>query len=86
MCRSRNCIELPRNLLAAFWLAFGALSLLAQTSQDLSELFSISANYRIADWLAVGAISGFAWNQSNRSVFDYKVANVGGAIAVTTRF
>ena len=53
---------------------------------DLSEMLSVSANYRIADWLAVSAISSFAWNQSNHSVFDYKVANVGGAIAVTMRF
>lgn len=53
---------------------------------DLSEMLSISANYRIADWLTVGAISSFAWNQSNHSVFDYKVANVGGAIAITMRF
>ena len=53
---------------------------------DLSEMLSVSANYRIADWLAVSAISSFAWNQSNHSVFDYKVANVGGAIAVSLRF
>jgi len=53
---------------------------------DLSEMLSVSANYRIADWLAVSAISSFAWNQSNHSVFDYKVANVGGAIAVTMHF
>ncbi len=53
---------------------------------DLNELVSASANYRIADWLALSAISSFAWNQSNHSVFDYKVANVGGALAISFRF
>jgi hypothetical protein len=53
---------------------------------DLNELLSFSANYRIADWLAIGAISSFAWSQSNHSVFDYNVANVGGALTVTVRF
>jgi hypothetical protein len=53
---------------------------------DLNEVLSFSANYRIADWLAIGAISSFAWNQSNHSVFDYNVANVGGALTVTVRF
>lgn len=53
---------------------------------DLNELLSFGANYRIADWLAIGAISSFAWSQSNHSVFDYNVANVGGALTVTVRF
>jgi hypothetical protein len=53
---------------------------------DLNELLSFSANYRIADWLTIGAISSFAWSQSNHSVFDYSVANVGGALTVTVRF
>jgi hypothetical protein len=53
---------------------------------DLNELLSFSANYRIADWLAISAISSFAWSQSNHSVFDYSVANVGGALTVTVRF
>jgi hypothetical protein len=53
---------------------------------DLNEMLSFSANYRIADWLAIGAISSFAWSQSNHSVFDYNVANVGGALTVVVRF
>ena len=53
---------------------------------DLNEMLSFSANYRIADWLAIGAISSFAWSQSNHSVFDYNVANVGGALTVIVRF
>jgi len=53
---------------------------------DLKEMLSFSANYRIAGWLAIGAISSLAWSQSNHSVFDYSVASVGGAITVTVRF
>jgi hypothetical protein len=53
---------------------------------DLNELLSFSANYRIKDWLAVSAISSLAWSQSNHSVFDYNVANVGGALTLTVRF
>jgi hypothetical protein len=53
---------------------------------DLNEMLSFSANYRIADWLAISAISSFAWSQSNHSVFDYNVANVGGSLTVIVRF
>ena len=53
---------------------------------DVSEILSLSANYRIRDWLTLSALSSFAWNQSNHSVFDYSVANIGGGVAVTLRF
>ncbi len=53
---------------------------------DVSEILSLSANYRIRDWLTLSALSSFAWNQSNHSVFDYSVANVGGGVALTLKF
>ncbi len=53
---------------------------------DVSEILSLSANYRIRDWLILSALSSFAWNQSNHSVFDYSVANVGGGVALTVKF
>jgi len=53
---------------------------------DVSEIFSLSANYRIRDWLNLSFLSSFAWNQSNHSVFDYSVANVGGGVALTLKF
>ncbi|MEP6709440.1 MAG: hypothetical protein ABJB32_04850 [Verrucomicrobiota bacterium] len=53
---------------------------------DVSEIVSLSANYRIRDWLTLSALSSFAWNQSNHSVFDYSVANVGGGVALTLKF
>ena len=53
---------------------------------DVSEILSLSANYRIRDWLTLSALSSFAWNQSNHSVFDYSVANIGGGVALTLKF
>ena len=53
---------------------------------DVSEILSLSANYRIRDWLTLSALSSFAWNESNHSVFAYNVANVGGGIALTLKF
>lgn len=53
---------------------------------DVSEIFALSATYRIRDWLSASFISTFAWNQSNQDVFDYSVANVGGALSLTAKF
>jgi hypothetical protein len=53
---------------------------------DVNEILSLSANYRIRDWLTLSALSSFAWNQSNHSVFDYSVANVGGGVSLTVKF
>jgi hypothetical protein len=40
----------------------------------------------VREWLTLSFLSSFAWNQSNQSVFDYHVANVGGGVALTFRF
>jgi len=53
---------------------------------DVSEILSLSANYRIRNWLILSALSSFAWNQSNHSVFDYSVGNIGGGVALTLKF
>jgi hypothetical protein len=53
---------------------------------DVNEILSLSANYRIRDWLTLSALSSFSWNQSNHSVFDYSVANIGGGVALTLKF
>src|SRR5439155_591207 len=49
---------------------------------DVSEILSATATYRLTNWWSVSAISSFAHNDSNQDVFDYNVANVGGAIAL----
>jgi len=53
---------------------------------DVNEILSLSANYRVREWLTFSALSSFSWNQSNHSVFDYSVANVGGGVALTVKF
>ena len=53
---------------------------------DVNEILALSANYRVRDWLTLSALSSFAWNQSNHSVFDYSVANIGGGLSLTLKF
>jgi len=53
---------------------------------DVSEILSLSGTYRIRDWLTVSAVSTFVANQSNQSVFDYNVFNIGGGVSLGWRF
>jgi hypothetical protein len=53
---------------------------------DVSEVFALTANYRINKYFSAGAASTLAWSQSSASVFDYEVANIGGALSVTFKF
>jgi hypothetical protein len=53
---------------------------------DINEILALTANYRPRTWLTVSAIATFSWNQSNQSVFDYYVADLGGGVSVTFKF
>jgi hypothetical protein len=53
---------------------------------DVSEILALNASYRPREWLILSAVTTFAWNQSNQSVFDYHVANVGAGVSVTLKF
>jgi hypothetical protein len=53
---------------------------------DVSEILALTANYRVNKYLTVSAVSTLAADQSNQSVFDYQVANVGGAVAFLVKF
>ena len=53
---------------------------------DVSEILSTSANFNISRYFTASAISTLAANQSNHSVFDYKVANVGGLFSLSVKF
>jgi hypothetical protein len=53
---------------------------------DLSEILALTANYRVSKFFTASAISTFAASQSNHSVFDYEVANVGGAVSLSIKF
>ena len=53
---------------------------------DISEILALTANYRVNKYLTVSAVSTLAASQSNQSVFDYNVANLGGAAALSVKF
>jgi hypothetical protein len=53
---------------------------------DISEILALTANYRVNKYLTVSAVSTLAASQSNKSVFDYQVANLGGAVALQVKF
>ncbi len=53
---------------------------------DVSGILALSATYRFTKWFSLSAISSFATNDSDQDVFDYDVANVGGALSVGFRF
>lgn len=53
---------------------------------DVSEVLSLTATYQITKCFSAGAASTLAWSQSSRSVFDYEVANIGGALSLTFKF
>jgi hypothetical protein len=53
---------------------------------DINEILALTANYRLRTWLTLSAIATFSWNQSNQSVFDYYVADLGGGVSVTFKF
>ena len=53
---------------------------------DISEVLALTANYRVNKYLTVSAVSTLAASQSNQSVFDYQVANLGGAVAFQLKF
>ena len=53
---------------------------------DVSEILALTANYQVNKFLTVSAVSTLAANQSNHSVFDYNVANLGGAVAFSVKF
>ena len=53
---------------------------------DVSEVLALTANYRINKYFSAGAATTLAWSQSSKSVFDYDVANIGGALSLTFKF
>ena len=53
---------------------------------DVSEILALTANYRITKYFSIGAASTLVSSQSSKSVFDYDVANLGGALSLTFKF
>jgi hypothetical protein len=46
----------------------------------------MSATYSVTKFLSANALGSLAANQSNHSVFDYQVGNIGGAVSLSLRF
>ncbi|MEP7015168.1 MAG: hypothetical protein ABI925_06995 [Verrucomicrobiota bacterium] len=53
---------------------------------DVSEILALGANYSITKNISAGVIGTFAASQSNHSVFDYQVANMGGVVSLWIKF
>jgi hypothetical protein len=53
---------------------------------DISEILALTATYRLTKWWSASVISSFATTQSNQDVFEYSVANVGGAMSFNVKF
>ena len=53
---------------------------------DVSEILALTANYRITKNFSAGVATTLAWSQSSKSVFDYEVANIGGAFSLSFKF
>jgi hypothetical protein len=53
---------------------------------DVSEILALTANYRINKYFSAGVATTLAWSESDKSVFDYEVANLGGALSFTFKF
>jgi len=78
------------NLTRAFLIQAGGRVVVRDYHQngrtDVSEILSASATYRFTNWGALSAISSFAHNEGNHTVFDYNVANVGGSLELSLKF
>jgi len=53
---------------------------------DVTEMISVNATYYVTKYFTASALASFAANQSNHSVFDYEVGNLGGTVAFSLRF
>ena len=53
---------------------------------EVSEIISGTATYRLTDWCWISAISSFAHSDSNQDQFDYNVGNAGGALEFSVKF
>lgn len=53
---------------------------------DLTELGALSASCAVTRFVSVSALGTFGANQSNQSIFDYKVGNAGGSFLVGIKF
>jgi hypothetical protein len=53
---------------------------------DVTEMIALNASYTLGKYLTINGLGSFAASQSNQSVFNYRVGNIGGAVAFSIRF
>jgi len=53
---------------------------------DVAEVVALSASYSLSKYVNANVVGSFAADQSNHSVFDYQVGNIGGAVSFSIRF
>ncbi|HJT79990.1 MAG TPA: hypothetical protein VJ719_02240 [Chthoniobacterales bacterium] len=53
---------------------------------DVTELVALNVTYAVTEFLSANALASFAANQSNHSIFDYRVGDLGGSASVLIRF
>ena len=53
---------------------------------DVAGSLAVTANYQFNKWLGASAMSSVAKNTSSQHIFEYDVANIGGALSVTVKF
>ncbi len=79
-------VNLTRSLAASAVARLAVRDYVEGDRTDVSGILGLTATYRFNKWLSASATSTLATNDSDQSVFDYDVANVGGAVAVTFQF
>jgi hypothetical protein len=53
---------------------------------DFSEIGALTATYNFNRYFSATALGTLAANQSNQSIFDYKVGNAGGSFSLAIKF
>lgn len=54
--------------------------------RDHNQTLSLALWYRFTDWLGVTASTFATWNRSDRQVYDYNAANLGGGLSLSLQF
>lgn len=79
-------VQATRNLDVDLLYRYSYLSYSKGPRADRFQTLSLALHYRFTDWFSVSASTFSGWNRSNRNVFDYNSANVGGGLTLSLQF
>lgn len=79
-------LQATQKLEAALAYRYGFFHYDEQDRSDHNHSVSLDLVYRFTDWLSAAANSYLGWNRSDQNVFNYDVANAGGALSLRWRF